>query len=90
MAQHHVPYGHGHITYSAPPLPPIPPQQGIDRPSTIYHMHHAVAGAYGPYGNTPMFGQRGRPAAPTRGSVVNTRPDSGRVALGGACAHTAQ
>eukprot|EP00962_Isochrysis_galbana_P011912 scaffold3356_cov112-Isochrysis_galbana.AAC.15 len=50
-------------------LPPSPQQEMID---------HAGRGLYG---NTHMVGPRGRPAAPTRGSVVNTLPGPGRVAL---------
>eukprot|EP00962_Isochrysis_galbana_P016509 scaffold4735_cov116-Isochrysis_galbana.AAC.1 len=40
--------------------------------------HMYMCHTYFPY----VVGPRGRPAAPTRGSVVNTLPGPGRVALG--------
>eukprot|EP00962_Isochrysis_galbana_P037252 scaffold12984_cov125-Isochrysis_galbana.AAC.3 len=59
----------------ASPPPSPPPPTGNDRPrgpGPIWANTHI---------NPYVVGPRGRAAAPTRGSVVNTLPGPGRVAL---------
>eukprot|EP00962_Isochrysis_galbana_P011602 scaffold3263_cov129-Isochrysis_galbana.AAC.4 len=52
---------------------PTPSPTGNDRP--------CGPGPVWEYPSYDMVGPRGKPAAPTRGSVVNTLPGPGRVAL---------